>query len=512
MILALLIAAAATIPQLEQHLASESNASGSEPGNDYHYTLPEKVGAGNAIILQINWNANPGSTTIVVSSITDSAGDTWSATPDKSVGTASTGPKMAVFVHPNSSAGFHTVTVTFNVPATLFQMTLSEFSGIATSSPVGSTTGLTDTPDLFATLSVPRNDGQGGNLILTYWADQSTAIATPPTDYTPGPASLCGANGGCGEFKMLDASVGTFLQPHGSMYWVQSIAQDVTAAVDITGGTADTYNMIVVAVKAQYGAGTHYDPNKMRILRVLHMTKQPTGASWTMKVPCQGTMIYGATSSVNLTGVTDTKSNSYSTYFPAADNFPQVWNTAAVCDHNLKATATFSASRNDSFIWYDVINAKNAAPDVQTFISGGSSGTSGTLNNFPSDTVSTQGITFLSGGFGTGPVSGFASGAPTDAVNDYVYYSCETDGNSMDNADLRAHVYNVAGSVSQNWNWTMKNFPTFGSPGAPSFPACTGTLQNSTASVQISHFQEAAAPATPPPAPVPAPFHRYRAR
>ena len=58
--------------------------------------------------------------------------------------------------------------------------------------------------------------------------------------------------------------------------------------------------------------------------------------------------------------------------------------------------------------------------------------------------------------FGQGPSSGLAAGSPAGAIFDLVYYTGETDLDTMDNADFRAHVFNTDTST-EHWNIAVAN-------------------------------------------------------
>ena len=52
--------------------------------------------------------------------------------------------------------------------------------------------------------------------------------------------------------------------------------------------------------------------------------------------------------------------------------------------------------------------------------------------------------------------SGLDVGSPAGAIFDLVHYTGETDFDTMDNADCKAHVYNSDLSP-EHWNWIVSN-------------------------------------------------------
>jgi hypothetical protein len=114
---------------------------------------------------------------------------------------------------------------------------------------------------------------------------------------------------------------------------------------------------------------------------------------------------------------------------------------------------TGAGNLGGSFRLYDVQNAQPSS--YQNAASGnGSCGT--TLNDAPTITPSgaSSGLTIATNGIGTGPGTGFASGAPAGATFDLWTFTDQTDADAADNADSQAHYY-FSSAATQNWNWSL---------------------------------------------------------
>lgn len=450
------VGAPAPSPALVQHLSSNSNeinsgttdVGGNTGRNDYRFTLPNPVLPGNVLILGVTVARDP-QAPISITRIADSSGDTWSATPAVTTGDGSTRPRQAIFVHPVTNAGTHTITVTTSASPSTFQYTISEFSGIdGTVSGTGSSTGTAPTIDA-GSFTPTNNDAAGGNLVWAYFTQTGDPFQTHPRNWTPG-----------GSFTLLDADTASrTMQAHASMYWVQASAAPVTPRITLTGGGSQGYEGVAVALEAR-SVGQRPGPG-IHIERILHTTDGAPPTSWVFQVPSRGDLLVFVVNEpdiIRVTGVTDNKGNTYSRYAPAGA--PQFWYTTgtATTGQDLVATVTSSGTPvNATALWYDISGADGVDGTVQG--SGGQASCTttcpeATFDDAPVLTPLSVGLTLATCFFGTGPSDGFAGGAPAGAVFDYVWYTGITDASRMDNSDCRAHLYNHD-LATQHWNWHL---------------------------------------------------------
>jgi chitodextrinase len=438
-------------PALVQHTASSSNEQNGLTGNGYKFTLPDKVLAGNCLILGVTFGANPFASTTAITSIADSSGDTWSTTPEVTASDGGTAFSQ-IFVHPNASAGVHTITVTLNTVVTLFQYTVSEFRNVATAAPVNGRAGRAIAANgtiSTGTFTPGNNDAAGGNLIWAYFADDSTPFATGPTTYAAG-----------GSFTLLDASIGTnsAALPHASMYFVQTTAAAINPSMTLTGGGTNTWNGVAVALKAA-AAGTAPAASGIRIVSLVHETNSAPPATWVVQFPCQGNLIVvRVNDDPNLTSITDSNGNAY----VRSTTSPQIWHADnPIPGINLKVTLHFSAApANRTILLYDITGAAAAPEDghVQNG-AGGAPTTSAAYDLTDSPIItpaSANGLTIAALTMGIGPVDGFAAGAPPGAIYDFVFHAGDVDSDRMDSGDGAAHLYNPDLST-EHWNWHLPN-------------------------------------------------------
>lgn len=96
------------------------------------------TGSGHLVVLGIGFSQNGGGT-IVVSSVTDNAGNSYAAVPGSFSRNGSNGTSD-IWYAKNSAAGATSITVTFNATVDTY-LVLYEFSGVNTSTPVDTGTG-----------------------------------------------------------------------------------------------------------------------------------------------------------------------------------------------------------------------------------------------------------------------------------------------------------------------------------------------------------------------------------
>ncbi len=220
----------------------------------------------------------------------------------------------------------------------------------------------------------------------------------------------------------------------------------------------DTYNALSVALKAAR-AGTA-PPAGIRIVRISHFTNETPPAAWDLQFPSTGNLIVLATSEQlghNITSITDTGSNTYALEEP--DNTePQVWYAAnAKPDPDLKLTINFTGQvLGTSVAMYDITGADPSPLDGTVGVVADVDIGGADLINTPSITPVSLGLTIAVLTLGQGPSTGLNAGSPPGAIFDLVTYAGETDFDTMENADGKAHFYNTDLS-QENWNWIIRN-------------------------------------------------------
>jgi len=448
-----------TQPTLVQHVSSSTNVLGRGlTANDFRFTLPNPVGARNVLVLGISYGAPAGK----AATVRDNLGNSWPGTPAVSATSSAGDIASAIFVLPNAQPGITTITVSFNAPIdnTIFQYTISEFSGVATSSPVsGTSSASARQPALSAgTFTPSSNDANVGNLIWSYFADASgaTSFATQASRFIAGVGAT-----------LLDADIATAAPPfpHASQYQLQPLAGPVTPSMSVAhlDGGGDEYVGVAVALRASVGAGTPPPPG-LRIVHVSHLTNQvPDVGSWRLQFPSSGNLIVLTMQETNIIPVaslTDNLGNSWQHLEPD-DSVPQFWiaQGPARTDPTLELTVNLTGGRGGgvTYVLYDVAGASASSFDGFAFKTQYDDPTGSDVFDSPVITpASAPGLTITATSFGQGPSSGLASGCPVGAIFDFVYYTGETDLDTMDNADFRAHVFHADRST-QHWNIAVSN-------------------------------------------------------
>lgn len=437
-------------PTLVQHVSSTMNPPvDGTMGNNYRFTLPNPVIAGNCLILGISYEWSAARTVHVA----DSNGNGWPANPAVTFTKGST-LISSIFVLPNARAGTTTITVSFDRSIRTFQYTVSEFNDIDSASPVAGTSGGQSTaPNLTTPAFTPaNNDANGGNLIWSYFIDNEFATFNGATNFAPGSPST-----------LLDADIGwtDIGLPHASQYFIQRTAAAVTPSMRVTMSPEnDPYDGVAVALRIA-PAGSRAPASGIRVNKISHFTNGGPPTTWKFQFPTQGNLIVGIASSREITDVqsiTDTRGNVYARFAPWDDE-PQIWYAVnANPDPNLVITVlSAGVPVNNSFIWYDVSGADPSPPDAFGDLTGGGIDPGdNSIADAPVVAPPSLGLTIAAVSFGTGPSMGLTTGSPPDAFFDFVYYSSELDIDRMDNADGRAHLYNTDLSV-EHFNWILNH-------------------------------------------------------
>jgi len=449
------IVGGAGVPTLVQHLSSTSNPIGkSEAGNHFRFTLPSPVLARNCLVLGVAFGATA---TLAAVPVTDTNG-TWPTAPAAIQLDANRNVSLAIFVLPDAAPGVHTITVHFNSAILPVQYTVSEFSGIATLSPVSGSAGRSDVaaPAISSgTFTPANNDAGGGNLVWSlFWDDSNPQSGNEVVTFAAGPG-----------FTLLDADIGWHDDSsphHASQYAVQPVAAAITPSMTATMSPGnDRFIGLSVALRAAQ-AGTL--PSGMRVVRIVHFTNQTLSPGpFTLQVPSSGNLLVLVTHEDNvitINGVTDSAGNAWTMIQPENDE-PQFWVAgSATTRSDLKLTLAIGGTPQPaSFTVYDIAGAA-AAPIGASAGAPSRDLTNLTVaNDFPALTPSTpNGIAIAACVLGQGPSTGFAAGAPPGAIFDYVNYAGQTDGSTMNNSDCRGHV-TTNSTATLRWNWVITANP-----------------------------------------------------
>jgi hypothetical protein len=423
----------AATPTLVQHVATGMT---NQPVTTFTITLPNRAGAGNALILGVQFKSS-GS----ISAVADDMGNPW--TPGPSVTNGGLGGTMSLFYALNIAGGTQQVTVTFNglsgIPGHA-QAVLSEFYNVAPVSALdgSSTSASSRTP---GTVNTTVN----GDLVYEWGAALSAATDNGGT-YN-GASIAAGTN-----FTLLsaDLQVGSADQ-----YQVQPLAGALTPTFSATG--ASTWGSLALALKSAT-AGTP-PASGIRIVNVQytliaapHSQNRTTPTS--IQFPSSGNLLVGLLSTVgeHITSMTDSTGNAWvsavtHTNAPGVQTAQIVYAANASTGPTLSGiTPTLSAPCSYScfLILYDVAGASSAPIDV-TDAAEGDSAQDADLTMLSLTPTTSNGLMFNAGSWywhtanGVHPPATFAAVVNGAENNDS---PCCTDSSTLNDDDPYALYYN----------------------------------------------------------------------
>ena len=431
-------------PTLVQSVTTSTNPNGiGDSGNTYKITLPNAVGSGNCLILQVSINS-----TATVSTISDTINGSWSTT---AAATVVDGSRLSVFLFPNSASGVDTLTFTLTAADSGVTFRFMEWNNIATTSPAnGTATASNISGTSLATGSFTPGANAAGNLILDF-CDADGGASHNPTGWTAGTS-----------FTLHDADISWISNqgfPKASQYFFQSTPAAINPAITIAGDALDTFNCVAIALKVA-SAGTA-PGNGIRILKIIHSANSSAPTTpFKMQFPAAGNLrVVDTTTSQggwDITSVTDSNSNTYTAELGGSAAGPQLFFAQGQsANQNMTMNVNFSGAAPGGGVvlkFYDIINAANSGQPGNV---AAANAATGTTVNIPTITP-IQANDLLIGALtlGNGPNTSIT--APTGVIWDNVPYTGETDGGFFNFGDGWAHFYNTS-TASETWTWTTAN-------------------------------------------------------
>ena len=286
------IRALAATPTLVQHLATGMT---NQPVTTFTITLPNAAGAGNALILGMQFKSAG-----FISSVADDMGNTWTAGP--STTNAGVGQSMGLYYALNVAGGTQKVTVTFGglsgAPGHA-QGVISEFYNVASASAEdgGSSSASSRTAGAITTTA-------DGDLIYQWGAAISDATDNGGT-YNG--TSITAGSG----FTLLsaDLQVGSADQ-----YQVQTAAGVITPTFSASGSS--TWGSLALALNSAPGgtppaSGARICNVQYTLIAAPHSQNRITPT--VLQFPSSGNLLVGLLSTVGeqITGMTDNAGNAW---------------------------------------------------------------------------------------------------------------------------------------------------------------------------------------------------------
>jgi len=447
-------------PVMFQHIASSTNPTGNGIGGHAFVFHTESLPANTVAVMGLTVAHG------ITATVSDTLVGSWGAavcTQDAGSGLA----KTYLFVKSlGATGGVDTITLGVGGADTQpVQFDITFWQNINTTSPTAgslcpsggnlaaNSSGLVSPGSLTPT----NNNATGGNVIWNYTPICSTNAGSNPTSWTA-------ASG----FTLLNGEIIWTTNngfPQASQYALQLVSASVTPSITATGENAsgDCFNSVSVALAVANNGSTA--PSGIHVAAIGHESFISFASPGTQKiqVPWRGNLrvlsftwpsmapgagagsASSATSSdgCNFTVIGGTGGNSGLMY--AQNCLP-----CPTCTVSITYVGTQTLPQA-SFRYYDVQNALASSYQNET---AGSGSCTATTNDAPTFTPTglTTGLTLSNLGIGTGPITAFASGAPTGAVLDLWNFTDQTDADLADNADASNHLYYTS-KATQNWNY-----------------------------------------------------------
>jgi hypothetical protein len=442
--------AAGAQAQFCQGFYTTGNSTGDviEAGNDFEFTLPNAVGAGNCLVWKITY-PNGGAPT----GLTDTESNPWSTTPDSVVSGGAGNNDTAIYVLPNAQAGVTTFTIHFATDQQPVYWSMQEWSGIATS-PVNGTAGTANqvydgtTPIATGSFTPGDNDANGGNLILGFFDFSGGGQATSnPSSFTPSSGSTLLH----GDIAWNGANNGL---PKAATYQIQATRAAVNPGISPNDDTADQYNCVAIALKLLPGAGTP-PPSGIRIVSITEQFSHTQPATWTLQFPTTGNLRVFATTftdnDITINSVTDSEGNTWTE--EAAAGCPHLFFLpGATPNRDLIVYVNCAADTPRACgALYDIIGA---APSPLGAVATNMAQVDGltSLPHMPDITpLSSNSLIIGLAAIGLGPLVGMS--LPTGAFWCSVNYPCQSFNDDYVSADGYAHLYNTDLNT-KNFTWT----------------------------------------------------------
>lgn len=440
------------VPTFVQMIASTTNLyeiyGNTNTANDFEYTLPNAVQAGNALLILCTYDNGVGGL-----SFTDNINGSWPAATITVENAASLGTYSAAFLLTGALAGVTTIEAVFtgSTPAA-FQWNIIEYANVTGQNGSHGTASVAGPNLTTGSFTPTNNNASGGNLIVSYFANNTL------TSSTTGPNPWVVDSG----HTFLEADMTAYYQAtvggfaHATQYFQQNTAAAINPSMTATGDTTNSYNCLAIALKA--GATGNGPPTSgAYVAKVIHQSITTVTASTTLKlqIPWTGNLRFIScfTGQVQtFTSLTDSDSYSWTNKASAVDDlWAYAANTAADTNATLSiALGATGGGNNYTFRSYDIWNAATSPYDNYVTNTGYADGAT-TLNTPSITPVGSRGLTIAGLGLEVGP--GLSVTAPSGAIFDMIAYANEVDQDNYDNADLQGHYY-FSSNAAQNWSWT----------------------------------------------------------
>ena len=442
-----LMVGATAVPELAQRRAFGALFQGRGlSASNFTIRMQNPVGGGNCLVLIIDYSSG-----LDVSSITDDAGNAWSAVPAVAADAGPGKNKTEAYVLQDAKAGARNFTINFSAAENNAHFILLEYYNIATSGAVGVTVSTT-TARAPTIATVPISPSTG-SLVLHYSTDNVAQIGEP------GAVSVSSFTAGQGwTLEAADYASGNSSGPQAMNFFVlqTAIAPGGSITPNVTTTGTNTVNSIALELKAA-PAGTP-PPSGIRVLRMQdYLNPNINVATWSEPFPSSGNLLAVMESNGDITSViSDSNYNAWTLAVKGVDsdvvslNYAKNPQTGPTLVMHWPITGT---ARNTTVTAYDITGADSVNPYVQSVTSGPTS-INGPFTGQPIITPERpNGVVLVVCGDGIGPITALTQ--PAGAYYLSANYPNETDQDTIDNADGYAIYYYGTDLATQNYGWDI---------------------------------------------------------
>ena len=446
--------------QLVQHHYLRPNR-GASPDSDssstFYFPWLHATLSNNLLVVRLTYPFSAGRTV----SVTDNIGNTYSL--DKKQDDSTNLFTVAFYSSPNATAGSTLVTVTFDTTIYGVGCSLTELSGMATSSHVSASVGTsTATDPNVATGSMTPADSNTLVMHTGVMTNANTAYGI----------NKCGNIAASGSFTLLSSSRETLIVDQCKLH--PSGAINPTFSVTITvAAPGQPWLTAAVAYKTNGAAGTPRPTGAVRLIRAIHGAMNDGAAASgtpTFEIPCGGdfaaVMTCFGDGQASFVSASDTDSGTWRIPVHGA-GMPQIaYSHNRTANSDRRITMTLSTAYLLNYCLVDVAGIRvNANPIVGTPTESSGAQTVSRQDITPAPSMSPSNVGNLllaSMNEGHGPVSALTSPSGASILNSH--YLNHTDTSATDDSgdgygwalatSTQSHVFTWTSAVPQ-WSTTI---------------------------------------------------------
>ena len=424
----------ATVPTYANNGTGNTGTQSSNTVNRYAMTLPNRTGAGNAVVCGYNYATDHG----VTANVTDDKGNSYT-----SFSSSDGGQIVSIARALNVSAGASVVTVTFSggTPTSVSGGCFEYYNIAASGADDGTCSGNGSGTTVACNAAITTTAGD--DLIFQYAIEDGTQ--NPIDSWTPGASPWTPL--------ILDTYSDQAFQ-----YQAQPAAGSITPSMKLS--PSQTWNTIAIALKSASG-GTP-PPAGIRVNTVYHgLITSTTGSPFSVQFPTTGNLIVAAWiggPTVDVTGITDSNGNTYTV--PAATG-NDLSGDIQICHADnatpslgLKLTVSFARTNSNSTLFlYDISGAAASPLDVRANATGKQSG-AGNFNGVTITPTTASGVVISAIGVNISSLNGMPS--PAGGFFDTTLPNPIPSTGAVDEDNGWGHFYNTSASpVTFSWSQTL---------------------------------------------------------